>query len=352
MNLREASWIAHTKGKYPREFASPRRLKQPIKNDDHIVMLTNAYSPAHACYCSVYSFDDWVRDDKNLLKYHNAIVDCVFIDLDCENHVIAHYEAKLLDLYFNHYGCQPRIYFTGNKGFAVYIDFPEVQLNKQTVKLVLRKYLESIKSVLSLKTIDRACFDSISRISRLPNTINYKSGLYCIPLTREELWNSLSNIKKSAKAISKSPVVVNECNSIPGILLSIQKEILESDLIDTKKPVSEIPVILPINRTEPAHNLKSFCPGIMEIIDGASKGSRDNNLCALICALNLQLTKTGDEIFSIAKKWTQDCNPPIDLQDSQLTNKINYLVVNNYRPCTFAMRTNNKMCKSCPVSKR
>ena len=352
MSFIEDSWIAHTKGKYPREFASPNRLHNPVNNNENFVKLIKAYAPAHDCFSSVYSFDDWKRNDNGVLHYNNAIIDTLFIDLDCDVLPYAHYEAKLLDLYFNHYKCIIRPCFSGNKGFAIYIDFPQVKLDKDLVKPILRKYLEFIQSVLSLKSIDRGCFDCISRISRLPNTINRKSGLYCIPLSREELWSPLSKILKTAKKPSKTPVLVNEFNGLPGILLSIEEDLKKQQLETTSDTQITIPEPFSSSKGNNKSSPTSLCPGIVDIINGASKGSRDNSLCALICALNLQTCKTKDEIFPIVKNWMQSCSPPLDMQDFQLSNKIDHLVSNQYRPCTFAMRTGNHICQRCPVSSR
>lgn len=355
MNYIETSWVAHSKSKYPREFASPNRMHDPVMNDETFIKLVHAHGPAHNCFCSVYSFGEWIREQKKkrkILVYENAVLDCLFIDLDCDNLHYAHYEAKLLDLYFNHHNCDVRVYFTGNKGFAIYLDFPEVQLNKSMVKPILRKYLESIESMVSLKTIDRACFDCISRISRIPNTINQKSGLYCIPLSREQLWGSLSSIKSLAKHQSKTPVVITECQQIPTILLNIEADMKTKQ----KNTILKLPPIkcnsITANGSTGTERGTSLCPGIVNIIDGAHEGNRDNSLCAVICALNLQTRKQKNEIFNIAKNWAATCSPAIDIQDSQLTYKINYLVDSGYKPCTFALRTGNKMCMKCPVSRR
>jgi len=355
MSFIEDSWVAHAKGKYPREFASPNRMHNPVTNDETLIKLIKAYTPAHNTFLSAFSFDKWERvkkKNRDVLVYENAVIDCLFIDLDCKVLPFAHYEAKILDMYYNHYQCQPREYFSGRKGFAFYIDFPEVKLNKSTAKQVLRKYLESIQTVLSLRTIDRVCFDSISRISRMPNTLHHESKLYCIPVSREELWGPLDTIKELAKKPSKTPIRINECDRIPGVLLSIEQEIL------SKKEVSPVPI--PICSTQAQTSRKSddhsqatsLCPGIVHIINGVSEGGRDNSLCAMICALNLQTRKSKKEIFPIAQYWVDLCSPPIEMDNYELSNKIDYLVDNNYRPCTFAMRTGNKMCQICPVSKR
>lgn len=355
MNFLETSWIAHTKGKYPREFATPNRLKNPVTCNEDIIKLIKAYGPSSNIFCLIYYLDKWERVQKNkkaILVYENAVIDTIFIDLDCDNLHYAHYEAKMLDLYLRHYDCNPRVYFTGNKGFALYIDFPEVRLIKETVKIVLRTYLESIQSVLALKSIDRGCFDCISRISRIPNTINHKSGLYCIPLSREELWNPLSKIKELAQGPSKTPVIITECDRIPGILLSIESQL---QTVVMTIPTLPLPVTTPRARGSDDENdttPTSLCPGIVSIIDGVSKGGRDNSLCAIICALHLQTKKDKDEILKITKNWVLTCSPTLEINDFELKDKIEYLTNSNYRPCTFAMKTGNKLCQKCPVAKR
>jgi hypothetical protein len=182
--------------------------------------------------------------------------------------------------------------------------------------------------------------------------VNHKSGLYCIPLSREELWSKLSTIKKLAENPSKTPVIVNECDRIPGVLLSIEQDLLN------QKEIQQIPA--PVcspraqtsrvsnNQTEPT----SLCPGIVHIMDGVSEGGRDNSLCAMICALNLQARKSKEEIFPIAQYWNGLCSPPIEMDNYELSNKIDYLVDNNFRPCTFALRTGNSLCAKCPVASR
>ena len=355
MSFIEDSWVAHTKGKYPREFASPNRMRNPVESDESLIKLINAYRPAHNVFGSVYSFDKWERiskQNREILIYQNAVIDCVFIDLDCDNLHYAQYEAKLLDLYLHHHDCTPRQYFTGNKGFAFYIDFPKVKLNKELVKPVLRKYLESIQSVLSLRSIDRVCFDSISRISRFPNVVNHKSGLYCIPLSREELWGPLGEIKKLAENPSKTPIIINECDRIPGILLAIESDLLNNKEYHPAPEPTSSPRAQSSRDTKNNSTATSLCPGIIHIIDGVTEGGRDNSLCALICALSLQTRKNKEEILPIVKNWAQSCSPPMEIDDYDLTNKVEYLVGNDYRPCTFAMRTGNKMCQKCPVAKR
>ncbi len=352
MSFIEDSWITHAKGKYPREFASPERLRKPVESDEDLIKLIRAYAPAFNIYLSAYSFDDWVRDANNILIYNNAIIDLLFIDLDCTTLPYALYEARMLDLYLNHHKCQPRVYCTGNKGFAVYIDFPEVKLDKVLVKPVLRKFLESIQSVLSLLTIDRVCFDSISRISRMPNTKNRKSGRFCIPLSRKQLWSPLKDIIKLTEQPSKTPIIINKCMSIPSILLGIEAD-LKAQQLNELTPLPNICTHpSSTRRSEGTGAATSLCPGIVDIVDGVSKGSRDNSLCAVICALNLQSQKTKDEIFPIVKEWARSCTPPIDMTDFKLSNKIDHLVDNNFRPCTFALRTGNPMCAKCSVASR
>ena len=48
--------------------------------------------------------------------------------------------------------------------------------------------------------VDRMLIGDINRIIRVPNTFNKKAGLYCIPVTREDLGRGLKYIKNKAKS--------------------------------------------------------------------------------------------------------------------------------------------------------
>ncbi|MBU0847434.1 hypothetical protein KKH23_09650 [Patescibacteria group bacterium] len=348
------AWKAHCKGQYPREFATPERLRSPILNDDQLTVLIQTYTPGHHCYISAYSFDPWERINNKKLNYNSAVIDTIFIDLDWkDNPEIALYEARLCDWVCRHRGIIPRIYFTGMKGFAIYFDFERTDIEPQFKKQVIRTFIEYIRDKLSLKTLDSQCIDGISRISRIPNTLHHGSGLYCIPLNRDQLWkmDGIKYILDLAKTPAKTPIIINNSESLPRMLLKIQ-DILKEEPLEAPRIAKTVPFILsqeqPINS-----NVKGTpCLGVMEIIIGTLEGTRDICLCGLIAGLNLQLQMNKDKILDTAVKWSDKCTPPLNYNLSILDRKVDEIISNQYRPCTFLIRAGIKACKKCPVQTR
>ena len=347
------AWTAHCKGQYPREFATPERLRSPILNDDQLTVLIQTYTPGHHCYISAYSFDPWERINNKKLNYNSAVIDTIFIDLDWkDNPEIALYEARLCDWVCRHRGIIPRIYFTGMKGFAIYFDFERTDIEPQFKKQVIRTFIEYIRDKLSLKTLDSQCIDGISRISRIPNTLHHGSGLYCIPLNRDQLWkmDGIKYILDLAKTPAKTPIIINNSESLPRMLLKIQ-DILKEEPLEAPRIAKTVPFILsqeqPINT-----NVKGTpCLGVMEIILGVQQGARDVSMCGLIAGLNIQMGLSQTDIDKAVVDWMKLCDPPMNYDSSTRYYKVSEIVNKQYRPCTFLIKAGVRACSTCPVFK-
>ena len=80
------------------------------------------------------------------------------------------------------------------KGTACYIDFPKIEIAPEDKKGVLSKFWDLVHSGLgseyeeyTFHTLDGGSVrGDLARVSRLPNTPHW-SGLYCVPLEREDL---------------------------------------------------------------------------------------------------------------------------------------------------------------------
>jgi len=348
------AWIAHCKGRYPREFATPERLRSPILNDDQLTMYVETYMPGHNTYTSVYGFEKWNRIDNKKLDYSRAIIDTIFIDLDWkEMPEIALYEARLFELDCYHKGITPRIYFTGMKGFALYLDFEPVEIEQEFKKPVIRTFIEYIRDTLSLKTLDSQCVDGISRISRLPNTLHKKSGLYCIPLSRDELWHmdGIQHILDLAKNVSETPIMVVNNKVIPEMLLKIQ-DILKETKVEVTEGRSTVPFILPQKQPDETPVRGTPCLGVMEVMCGVQEGTRDVSMCGLIAGMNIQMGLSPAEINSALEKWMNTCNPPLNYTESERHYKLTEIMNKQYRPCTFLIRAGVPACNTCPIKRQ
>ena len=94
---------------------------------------------------SVYSFakyhGDLSREGSIAPDYRSARLNTVFFDFDHENLKVAWQETKRLRKYLLEQGAYPRTYYTGNRGFHLYLDFPEITLSypKETLKAFMVK---------------------------------------------------------------------------------------------------------------------------------------------------------------------------------------------------------------------
>jgi hypothetical protein len=125
--------------------------------------------------------------------------DCLLFDFDGET---AQDDAWKLVLWFldppGHYSDTLKIYFSGNKGFHVYLPhgaFIEPDINvPQMMKLTATRIAEK----LELKSFDNSLYKRTG-IFRSPNSKHEKTGLFKIPLEVCEMTAPLEEIKEWAK---------------------------------------------------------------------------------------------------------------------------------------------------------
>jgi len=237
MKIDETTFIdlfdGHCKGKYPREFGTKLRNGKFMRNNEivdpeHLYNLCKIWD-FEDCFCSVYAFKEWHNQSK--IRKQKAIIDCLAFDLDHkENLNIAFKEAKKLVRYLLSKNTIPRVYFSGAKGFHVYIDFPSVELeNVEAVKRVGIRIAERLK----LKTVDSKVFE-VSRVIRLPLTTHSKTKYRCTPIDPYKFLKlDLNSILYFCK-YSYSNIEINECESFVKLLK------YEDFRISTNKVVREI----------------------------------------------------------------------------------------------------------------
>lgn len=180
-------------------------------------------------YQSYYNYSDDIKEHfskKGGVGGYPGLIDAdnLIIDIDFEPDLgIAHQVVKefILCLESKHMCKSYRVYFSGNKGFHVEIPTflfstfarPSTALNLLHEELAksliepIRGYILRIeeehytKYKVKKNIFDDSIYDK-TRLIRLENTLNIKSGLYKIRLTRDELFNlSIDQIKEEAKSV-------------------------------------------------------------------------------------------------------------------------------------------------------
>ena len=130
--------------------------------------------------------------DKDIyVSVHNAekrqanLYNKIYFDIDNEADLqTALTEAKILCNWLEGKKYNPRVYFTGCKGFAIYLDFPEIEIKDYRDRV--EAFMDLTEYTLGITTFDRGVCGDKNRISRLPHTINTKTGKMCVPIRVRE----------------------------------------------------------------------------------------------------------------------------------------------------------------------
>lgn len=137
-----------------------------------------------------FDFDD-KHDPKNTLPDLQKFIE----------HICTVYAVSFTDI---------DVWFSGNKGFSVYVN--DKSINDSAGAVDIPERIKKICSTLAedIATFDRTPYDR-TRIWRVPNTINSKSGLYKIPLLPHEIFTwSFERIQERAKYQRSLHDAINE----------------------------------------------------------------------------------------------------------------------------------------------
>lgn len=218
------SWAAHCKGDYRREFGSPERAYGALGCLERMERLIRSKCPVYPCYVSVYAFEEYVEYP----KYKSAIINTSFHDFDCaENPQLALNDAGKFYNEMKKRGITPRLYFSGNKGIAAYLDFNSVALPAAIKKLALESFQRNIMNKLSLGTMDVHVIGDIARISRIPNTKHQNGKTWCIPITIDDLEKGFEHVRALAATPRRVSIEIHSDNNLPEVLHRFARHIAQ-----------------------------------------------------------------------------------------------------------------------------
>jgi len=159
---------------------------------------------SHDCFATYYLFDsglrDYVRGNRGSVAGYQGPCYAHFLPLDIDSNdldMALESSRHLCEFLLDHWGTSEEgiiPYFSGNKGFHIYIatgvfGSPDPsdklpQIFKELRRLIVRQARLKCPEVVDLGISDRL------RLLRLPNTCHSKSGLYKVGLSLHELFNS------------------------------------------------------------------------------------------------------------------------------------------------------------------
>lgn len=147
-------------------------------------------------FTTVYAFKEV---NKSKINYRSAIVDKVFFDFDYnENENLIKNVEVLLD-----YCVKNELVFSMNfsgRGIHFYIYTTSVDLNNP--KYALLNFVYFLKQKIDLKIDNSVCGD-LARETRLLKSKNFRSGLYVIPLSENDLKKGYDALKIQAQKQQK-----------------------------------------------------------------------------------------------------------------------------------------------------
>ena len=273
------------------------------------------------CYSSIYlfpqEFKTHVEKNKSVREYKGKIwIDWIPIDVDNEDLQTAQiHTAKIIDKLVKVYDLNPnkiRYYFSGAKGFHILLPSSLLALTpSEVLHIEVKTFVANLTGGLDIK-MDMKIYDK-TRIFRLPNTINIKSGLYKIPLTYKEVFGSdIGAIKTIAKKQRTFPFTVAWKQNVNSKLLALcnSEQVEKKDLDKTQ--------------AQPKRYAK-LC--IHKVLNGVGKGHRDSTALRLAVHFKKQ-GMTKDVTYQTLLAWNKKNNPPITDKDIEI--KVNSAFNGNY----------------------
>lgn len=152
------------------------KLRITIENDDDIKKFITLYNGKKNIYQSVYSYRD-------MPIAPNAYIDKVFLDFDYDEDFKFYDDVRKVAKYLYDLGVKFYIRFSG-RGFHIFILTKDEDLKQP--KLAIKKWVRELHRRTNTHS-DPAVVGDTRRVSRILGTINLKTGLYCIPISYQQI---------------------------------------------------------------------------------------------------------------------------------------------------------------------
>jgi KaiC/GvpD/RAD55 family RecA-like ATPase len=282
--------------------------------------------PPIECYQSVFLFGEdykkYADENKSVGAYQGKIYcDWIPIDIDNEDLEIAKlHTLKVLEHLFKEYAVKPtqlKYFFSGSKGFHILFPSSLIALTPtENLHTQIKTFIERLVKNLGV-SVDFKIYDK-TRIFRIPNTQNIKSGMYKIPITFDALLASdIATIKAMAVIPHILPFETSWKQTINTKLLSLLNE-------STSASISQKVVQTDSMQTEPKKYTK-LC--IHKILAGVGQGNRDSTALRLAVHFRKQ-GMTKDVTYQTLLAWNKKNTPPLDDKDIEI--KINSAFSGSY----------------------
>ncbi|MEM2174500.1 MAG: hypothetical protein QXI58_02605 [Candidatus Micrarchaeia archaeon] len=309
----QEQWLIHAKGSnrtfMPVDVGFPARVKD-VMNEEYFLDLIKRQFTTSDVYCSVY--------DK--VAVWQGTPDKVYIDVDSDpNHLDLKLMRKICNHFKEKYGFEPRVYFTGCRGFAIYLDFEKIQLkNFECLRDFVLDNLREMKA--NLEYIDTSVLGDKQRLSRLPFTFNFKNlqlknpsaPKLCIPI--EPDWGKSEILEQSIYCEFKKKVEIRQLKKSKSRFFE-EIRLYEERVEEMKKQ---------IKRNISNSTIKVSDEVLNKLIKIAQqiKDGRHRLMHFIIIPTLIQLNKTDDEIRAFCRDFVERTGMDYSLYDDYVERSI------------------------------
>lgn len=195
----------------------------PVKTADEAENYRILYSGKKNIYQSVYEYDGEIHPQ-------NAIVDKIFLDFDYDDELIFFDNVRKVAKYLADSDYTFVIRFSG-RGFHIFV-FLQPGIKLKNPKSAIRAWVKDMHTKTNTQS-DSSVVGDLRRVSRMLNSMNLKTHLYCISIQYNELMNfTYDSICEMAKNIDDAPKVDK------AFLGKKYLDLTDFDIEDKSKPLN------------------------------------------------------------------------------------------------------------------
>lgn len=326
-------------GSFPKdsftELGIPARLKRDAQSWNDWQLFCDRFGGTQNLYSTVYGLEEPAN-------YKSAIIDKLFFEFDADEGEYSNdLKAEVirgLDWMRDNTDFHPNLVFSGRRGIHFDIEFEPINLHYGS--RCLQRMIENIEKLSGCQFICDGSRNGTAQMRRIPGSRHQKTGLFCIPVTEEEVRHL-------------SPKQLLELAKVPRVLdyrqpksIMLREALLTIDhQLEMKRMLERLLPPLPVAKSTPD------CLAFQAASGTVKAGQRDFVLVGLVNALKEQGYDQFDAQAWLLNNWLPKNEPKPDDKD-WVKYKVEYHWERNRSSCAWFSKAKLPLCDSCPVRQR